>query len=353
MQMMQRQRLIAAATCVVAVLVASVVPVTAQPPAPPPSFAFSSPSLHALRSAPDRSSSARWNAVLAARPEAVLRAIARAEARGWKATNRTLRAVKGVERSTAAVRTVALTQDFYGSSGDGEMLVWEWDDGNPNTAEGTVWIRSYHTGNEAMFNVQFAGWTYAEAGISYGEDVYAAYNEPAPEGVVPGGIAVAPLAAAPRLRTIGWGGQRSADDCSRNQACYLQKQNGREMYCRDEWARAGLSCYGRAARHALREGMIGAAFEAGIGAVGGAFAGGLAGAIGGGAAGAAHGFLGNVIETSVRSADGECRGDARLIYDRCMREPMDYSSCDTRYPCGPVAQPAVLQSLRFGPSSPQ
>jgi hypothetical protein len=78
-----------------------------------------------------------------------------------KATIRSMEA-KGL-RPTATVHrflTPPVVRAQYFGDWSGEMVVWDWDDGNPNTIEGTVLIRSYQNGETMVFNLvaEIAPW---------------------------------------------------------------------------------------------------------------------------------------------------------------------------------------------------
>src|SRR5262245_8495878 len=128
-------------------------PKTEAPKPKPPSPSFTKRSLDALTAMPTVSA-ARWQDLLARHPQAVLTAIADAERLGWKPTSTTFLA--GGRRPRAGVKPASL-QDLYATSSVGEIIVWDWDDGNPATVEGTVSALSYVTGNYVTFNLQLAG----------------------------------------------------------------------------------------------------------------------------------------------------------------------------------------------------
>ncbi|HYT77192.1 MAG TPA: hypothetical protein VEL79_20720, partial [Vicinamibacterales bacterium] len=224
----------------------------------------------------------RWREVAASYPNEIIAAIVGAQKRGWKPTARTLYQSRGQRPLGPGLRPIALLQNLGLSTSDGEMLVWDWDDGNPTTAEGTVWVHSYYTGNETLFNVQFAGDTYDNMWVSYQQDVSALYADPLPSSGVIKFRGPAPT-VKPRIVLVA---QQRAD-CSN---CYAQADRIHENYCNRMYMDAGGACLGESAASVLRDGVRGAAAGQAYGLISGAFAGGLAGAIAGGIGNTVPGF---------------------------------------------------------------
>lgn len=273
-----------------------------------PSHDFALRSLNALTSMPTVSA-ARWMELGRRRPAAVLRAIASAEKKGWQPTSTTVLFSKGAANRN--VRPVA-AQDLYQASGDGEMLVWNWDDGDPNTAEGTVWVHSYVTGNEVTFNVQWTGETYDTSDITFYEGVDAV----ATSSWVVGTAALAPP---------GMPGAR---------ALRVQVQNVGQ--CEAKGEATGAACLMRAAKDHLRDGVRGAATGAVVGGVAGAWAAGLAGGIAGAIGGVLPGFATGVLGSLIWGADHACLDEARQVYQDCI-EWLQECSRHTKADCGLVA----------------
>jgi len=277
----------------------------------PPSHDFALKSLNALTSAPTVSA-ARWMDLGRRRPAAVLRAIASAEKRGWQPTSTTMLFRKGSANKT--VRPVSV-QDLYQASGDGEMLVWNWDDGDPNTAEGTVWVHSYVTGNEVTFNVQWTGDTYDTSDITFYEGVDAV----AAGSWVAGTAAVSPSSAS---------GVRA-----------LRVQVRDVGQCEAKGQATGAACLMRAARDHLREGVRGAATGTIVGGIAGAWAGGLAGGLAGAVAGVVPGFASGVLGSLIWGTDHACLQEARQAYQDCI-DWLEECSRHTRADCGLVVATA-------------
>lgn len=86
------------------------------------------------------------------RAQAVLRQ------RGWTDTGRvsvwrTNRDVKHVPGSR--VPGISLIQTFEESSAEGEVVAWEWEDGDYDTWEGTIYLHEYSTGTWMTVDAQF------------------------------------------------------------------------------------------------------------------------------------------------------------------------------------------------------
>jgi len=120
------------------------------------------------------------------RVESVRRAFARALDRGWRYLGsarhvavQVPRPERGVRDShghaarqsrplagSGGLRTVAL-QDYYGD-GRAEVTVWDWDDGDPATVEGTVYLYSHDTGEEFYFDVQYFAASDTDGWVTWG-----------------------------------------------------------------------------------------------------------------------------------------------------------------------------------------
>ena len=84
-------------------------------------------------------------------PDVLERTIQSALTRGWKPTGHVATISRGQRhRATRPVR-----QDDSVTTSDGEVTIWDWDDSDWNTAEGTIYIEEYATGESMTFNVQF------------------------------------------------------------------------------------------------------------------------------------------------------------------------------------------------------
>jgi hypothetical protein len=257
---------------------------------------------------------ARWQQFAQAHPQAVLRAISAAQARGWKATASTGRAAKGDPGGPVS----RLVQNGGVATGDGEMLVWDWDDGNPSTGEGTIYVKSYRTGNEMLFNVQISGDTYDSSEVTFHESVWTAFN--ASPVAFPGSPDT-----APRVQLVG---QR--DRCeSIRRMCEDRVARTKENLCRSNGIDAGGGCLGRSTREKLREGYRSAAASAIVGFAAGAWSGGLAPGLLGAAVGAGPGFAAGVLYAMIWGTDYDCTGEARTAYNSCMssNEWNDLGTC--------------------------
>lgn len=249
-----------------------------------PTAAFAAQSLRAL-SAVEGDAGDKWRTLAAKQPTTILKAIASAERRGWKPTARTLHAARGKQR-TAGPRSISQT---HFSTGDGEFLVWDWDDGDSTTAEGTVWAKSFATNAEVMFNVQIAGDSY--------ENSYTTAYE----------VLEVTVDGATAYSGAVFEGDANSAPASFIRAAFTCTQQG--------YAKAVFDCQVRAGRERVRDGMRGAAVGAGVAGVWGAFAGGLAGAIAGAGVGAAQGFIGGVIGSFIWGSDYDCYGDT--VWQQC------------------------------------
>jgi hypothetical protein len=80
--------------------------------------------------------------------------------RGWKPTPNAVYIVRrpglvgsAFRPSSGLGRIRPVRQEYFGS-GAGEALVWEWEDGDPNTIDATVWVREAATGEEITADIQ-------------------------------------------------------------------------------------------------------------------------------------------------------------------------------------------------------
>lgn len=267
-----------------------------------PSKAFATRALTALTSK-TTISNARWGDLSRSRPDIVLGAMAAAEAKGWQPTSRTLEVQRRNGKNVPGISRVAV-QDLYAATGDGEMLVWDWDDGNPNTAEGTVWAHSFVTGNEVTFNVQWAAGeaSYNSSDITYYEGIDGVMTE---AGLNNAALRGGAFARGRFLRVQYWGN--------------LGQCEARGQY-------AGGRCIMGAARDYLREGIRNAAAGMAVGGVIGAWGGAaggpatsLAGGISGAVAGAGPGFAGGVLYHLIWGTDYNCVTEARSTRDSCTQ----------------------------------
>ncbi len=80
-------------------------------------------------------------------------ATAKALERGWRPKSNALYVVKGTPRMKLPAVFRPASQDSF-QSGEGEALIWEWEDGDPNTIDMTTWVRSYVTGEEITADIQ-------------------------------------------------------------------------------------------------------------------------------------------------------------------------------------------------------
>lgn len=125
------------------------------------------------------------------RIESMRKAFARALARGWRyigsarhvavqvpRPDRSVSAPHGsasvppglppgrASASAGKLRPAAL-QDFY-ADGRAEVTVWGWDDGDPATVEGTVYLYSHDTGEEFYFDVQHFAASDTDGWVTWG-----------------------------------------------------------------------------------------------------------------------------------------------------------------------------------------
>jgi len=285
---------------------------------PRPSRDFLVKSVNALTSTPTVSA-ARWQELSRRRPDAVLGAIASAERQGWTPTSMTALYRKTRGPAGPGVHPIAATQDLYTVSGDGEMLVWNWDDGDPNTAEGTVWVHSFVTGNEVTFNVQWAGSTYDTSDISYYEGI----DSVATSAWMTGASASVP-AAAPRAMFV---------------PASLRPVQAPDNRCEMKGQSAFAGCILRAARDHLREGVRGAATGMLVGGTIGAWGAGLAGGLAGAVGGIMPGFATGVLSSLIWGTDHACRDEAWKAYYDCIYL-MEQCAQHQRQDCGVPVQVA-------------
>jgi hypothetical protein len=117
------------------------------------------------------------------RVDSMQRAFARALARGWRYTGSAQHVAVQVPRPAqgapgphgsasrapgcaGGVRSAAL-QEFF-ADGRAEVTVWGWDDGDPGTVEGTVFLYSHDTGEEFYFDVQYFAASDTDGWVTWG-----------------------------------------------------------------------------------------------------------------------------------------------------------------------------------------
>jgi hypothetical protein len=258
-----------------------------------PSRAFAAKSLNALTSTPT-AASARWLELAHTKTTAIMAAFAAAERKGWKPTSTTTL----MQRNKPGVRPVSVQE--YLSSGDGEMLVWDWDDGNAdNGVEGLIYFRSFATGNEITFAVQINAPVYDQTELPYYEAFDATSHE-----TYGGGNAPLPAAFFTGLQRGPGPGPAK---------------------CSERSLLVAADCMKRRIRERVRDGVRNAAVDAGIGGVMGCRATRtLAGCLAGAGAGAGTGFISGVIGSMIWGTDFECRREGNDAYDRCI---IEYEEC--------------------------
>ena len=82
-------------------------------------------------------------------------AIAKARARGWKPTANAAYSVgtrRGAKKTFGRILPISAQEAWQSDAG--EALIWEWEDGDPNTIDMTVWVRSYMTEEEITADIQ-------------------------------------------------------------------------------------------------------------------------------------------------------------------------------------------------------
>jgi hypothetical protein len=123
------------------------------------------------------------------RVDSMQRAFARALARGWRYTGSARHVAvqvprpqhgasdprgsasdvprpSGICRGGLSTRPAAL-QEYY-ADGRAEVTVWGWDDGDPATVEGTVFLYSHDTGEEFYFDVQHFAASDTDGWVTWG-----------------------------------------------------------------------------------------------------------------------------------------------------------------------------------------
>jgi hypothetical protein len=116
----------------------------------------------------DPQARAKLTELIRKRPEAWNRAINGAKAKGWKPTSSARYSV-ATRKIKSGVRKASLSaQDNYASS-NGEVLIWDWQDGNPSTLEGTFWISESYFAEELTFDLQFSTTSEEDLPVTYAE----------------------------------------------------------------------------------------------------------------------------------------------------------------------------------------
>lgn len=297
-------------------------PAQAQERGPSPEFAMKA--INMLTS-PRTVAAAKWDELLAIKPHIILKAIASAERKGWQPTDVTLFRAMGTKRTRTDLRRVSLGQEVSESTGDGEMMIWNWDDGDASTVEGTAYFLSYHSGYSVTFNAQYSGTSYSDMYVAWEEPIHAE-GPPREEPQIYG------IRGTPRF--VSGAGFRWVQDGRSCDVCRNRLDNAHWNRCNFEWQSAFVGCLQRATGERFREGMRGAAVGAGVEGAIGCFVGsggGLAGCAAGTAAGlvdgASKGFIAGVIYSFIWGSDYECGREGSRAYDTCMARPVDYSSC--------------------------
>jgi hypothetical protein len=74
---------------------------------------------------------------------------------GWKPTNRVGRIQVGRRPHRKQGGAIVTVQDGTVSSSEGEITTWDWDDDNPETTEGEIYLYDYALGEEVLIYVQY------------------------------------------------------------------------------------------------------------------------------------------------------------------------------------------------------
>jgi len=182
--------------------------------------------------------------------------------------------------------------------------VWDWDDGNPATVEGTVSALSYVTGNYVTFNIQLGGsW----------EAPYITYYGASTAEMTPTGFVQAPASVWGSPQQLGF----------RRVQAWGQPTGGYSA-CQVKGFQAGGRCIGRAAgdyaRTMAQHAAVGALVGGGLGATGWILGppGGLAGALGGALTGEAVGAIEGLVAEFIFGVDHHCVDEANIAHDRCQ-----------------------------------
>ena len=270
---------------VLAIVLWCAAPATADTSKPAtPTRAFAAKSFDMLRSRPTVSN-ARWQELARTNTPAILAALAAAERKGWTPLSTTT-LTRGGHR--VGLRPIGAQEDM--SNGAAEMLVWDWDDGNPDNVEGMVYFRSFATGNSATFTVQIDAPVYDATEIPYYEVAASTYAQSFEGAAGPAPAAFFGQRGPGYGATCGWRGLKAGDRCMRERV-----------------------------RERLRDGLRNAAVDAGIGAVIGCrTTGTLAGCLAGGTGGAQTGFLSGVIGSMIWGTDFDCIAIANATERQCM-----------------------------------
>ena len=196
----------------------------------------------------------------------------------------------------------------------------------------TVWLHSYSTNNQVMFNIQLAGELYQDVYEQWGESVSESFEQPAPEG----GLAPANSTAFTVGRILQVGGQRSACEW-----CNRQVELAQRNQCNFQWFESGDRCLRQGARNRVIQGLRSAAADAGLGAAVGWRQARLSGALTGAAAGAVGGYASSLLEWVLFDLNFSCYNEAQQTYDACMGRPADYGYCFGFSGCLAPAQPST------------
>jgi hypothetical protein len=243
--------------------------------------------------------------------------IERAQARGWQRTSRVARSQVG-KRPTPGI---VLAQDGLLESAGGEMIIWDWDDNNADTMEGTVYMEWYATGEAVLMDIQFD--------ITDPDDIFAAWegeatwttNDESDQGWI-GSMSDRTTRNRPSVIPAAW---RMDDICCVSSTAINTLQ---------------LQCFNSLTSRSVKDSWAATAIGAGIGGVVGALKWGpggptvsLGGAIVGAAQGAGSSAVGNFILNVINiSRDGG--------WDACKSEAVARKWCQENCP--------TCTSTRFG-----
>lgn len=112
------------------------------------------------------------------RPDVFARAEAELSRRGWEPTDRVIVVRTNREahaRHTASGSFYQRITDTYDSGEEGEIMTWEWEDGDYDTWAGTIYLHEYSTGTWMTVDAQMSlspdqEWTEMWSSVIDGED---------------------------------------------------------------------------------------------------------------------------------------------------------------------------------------
>jgi hypothetical protein len=234
------------------------------------------------------------------------KAISGATARGWHPTQTVDRFAVGNANSK-----VVRVQDGTFSNSVGEVVVWDWNDNDPDTMEGLIFVENYGTGEwvffEAIYDVTdeydifTIGGDLIDAYAGDGEGSYGTYGivSTGPLGRKPSVVKVN-ASFAPEYCCISKAGLTTAQA-----ACFNEEAMADTFH--DSWLAAGIN------------GAIGAVIG-GIKGTAGGFVTSLAGAVTGGLAGASTGVAGQVIMNIWNGSLNQCGAEdvvSNIVAENC------------------------------------